>query len=841
MFLLKLLDKISIKKMIFLNSILIFCIAGGATLFTVLSTTFIQKRLSHLTTQSTPFQVKTLQAQGALQEATTVMTKMTSSQSIKELEEKKSQMQQVTSELKKVGSELTALSIGDNRIEKVVNEFSATAETVFLVAKDKLDAEKTAKEASQKMSSKLAEIAKKLQEIDLKIKNLQKGASTKLISSSDTVVKAFNVVRDIYDLSKVMRAVEVSYEELKRSDNKRALDLAKGKFNLAITKAINSDFLKGRDKDKEIKKLYDGLKDIQTKVAGKDGLIDMMDILLAKQDAELKKKIEASEKQISGRLYNISSEISSYIDAQMEDVSFSSKDLTESVSVSGLASNVLLLSSELLSLGNSIEGDASKLVLSHSAEDLSRQVAAASAKFANVDAAIKKLTDIFQSLGRKDDIAFMQKATVFFKDIKETLIGANGLSKKIEKVIQAHQKAMTLSQQIEKMVYEQQQKAKVGLTQAAGEQGKAVYAVNRVVKLSIMLSLVLGIIAVIIGVTAGGLGSRTIGSSISNITKVATSIAQGDLSQEMEVKGPPEIRTMGESFLKMKIDLKDMIEKIISSANVVLTSSNNLLGSADKLNKGVHEQAFQTEQAATAMHEMSQTVGDVARNASDVARESATASQIAEKGRSSVEITVEEMLNIVETFRKTSETIGRLGVRSSEIGSIVNVINEIADQTNLLALNAAIEAARAGEMGRGFAVVADEVRKLAERTAGATAQIAEMIKGIQAEIGVSVSSMVSGRGIVEKSVDTAKESQKLLGEIVNASNKSMEMINMIATASEEQAQVAEGVSSNMDNISKVAKNSGELANNIKTTSQELAKLAEELNKLVKWFKLTHSS
>ena len=110
---------------------------------------------------------------------------------------------------------------------------------------------------------------------------------------------------------------------------------------------------------------------------------------------------------------------------------------------------------------------------------------------------------------------------------------------------------------------------------------------------------------------------------------------------------------------------------------------------------------------------------------------------MSDRGQRVVAGAVQGIHQVAGTVGETAHLITALGQRSDQIGQIIQVIRGIAEQTNLLALNAAIEAARASEQGRGFAVVADEVRNLAERTAGATAEIGEMIKAIQTAVAQS--------------------------------------------------------------------------------------------------------
>ncbi len=160
-------------------------------------------------------------------------------------------------------------------------------------------------------------------------------------------------------------------------------------------------------------------------------------------------------------------------------------------------------------------------------------------------------------------------------------------------------------------------------------------------------------------------------------------------------------------------------------------------------------QSSQTNQIAAAAEEMNATIGEISHNAESATKASRNSAERADQGNAVMRAAAETMEAIVTATSSVSEKMTSLAYRTEEIGKVVSVIQEISEQTNLLALNAAIEAARAGEHGRGFAVVAGEVRRLAERTKGATEEIAGTIRSIQEETRATLHMMEQSQTAVE--------------------------------------------------------------------------------------------
>jgi methyl-accepting chemotaxis protein len=355
----------------------------------------------------------------------------------------------------------------------------------------------------------------------------------------------------------------------------------------------------------------------------------------------------------------------------------------------------------------------------------------------------------------------------------------------------------------------------------------------KIIATSIIISLTLLSIGLIILVRKVMIGR--VQETVDMLKDIAEN--DGDLTKRLRSDSGDELGDLSKWFNKFINNIHEIIATVQINADSVASASSELSATADHLSKGSIDQKTQTEQVASAMSEMSQSIVDVVKNADLSAQASENVSDIATRGRNVVDETVKGMGKIAEAVRDTALIVETLGKSSAEIGEILNVINDIADQTNLLALNAAIEAARAGEHGRGFAVVADEVRKLAENTGNATKEISEMIKNIQNETDRSVISMKAGREEAESGVRLAEEAKKALDEIVESSRKAAETVRLITVAAQEQSTSTEHVSQNMESILTVTHESSAATDQIKQSSGDLGKLSSELQKRIGFFRV----
>ncbi len=280
-------------------------------------------------------------------------------------------------------------------------------------------------------------------------------------------------------------------------------------------------------------------------------------------------------------------------------------------------------------------------------------------------------------------------------------------------------------------------------------------------------------------------------------------------------------------------------ERIEAAAREAEEISVNLTSMAEELSTQVDEayrnadaQKDRAGETATAMNQMNATVLEVARNAGDAAEGAEQTRKRAESGSSVVAQVVAASKEVQSHADSLKESMRELGEQAAGIGNVVNVIEDIADQTNLLALNAAIEAARAGDAGRGFAVVADEVRKLAEKTMGATKEVGEAIRAIQAAADRNVDATDKTTETVVMATNLATESGDALREIVSLVHGMTDQVRGIATASEQQSAASDQVTRATEEIGAAAVETSRAMEEAAQAVQELARLATALNEII---------
>ncbi|MEN3158601.1 methyl-accepting chemotaxis protein [Alkalimonas sp. NCh-2] len=352
--------------------------------------------------------------------------------------------------------------------------------------------------------------------------------------------------------------------------------------------------------------------------------------------------------------------------------------------------------------------------------------------------------------------------------------------------------------------------------------------------LGLIMALLL-VFSLVIVVTA--MIMRRIRFAAQDIDGTVATLAQRDLTVRCNYSAKDEFGRIAQSVNQMSSELAQVVREIGEAASQIATTAEQASAVTQETSQGVRQQQQDTELAATAMHEMSTTVRDVASSTAEAAELSAKVQLDAASGLQKLQTTIQLIKALSVQVDQTSTIIDKVKQESDSISSVLDVIRSIADQTNLLALNAAIEAARAGDQGRGFAVVADEVRTLAQRTATSTGDIQRMIESLQQgseqaaqAMQQSLQQASEGASIV---VETGDILQQLLSGIDGMNDKNIQ----IASAAEQQSTVAEDINEKIIRISDVATQTSSGASQTAAASQDLAKLAEQLAGLVQRFRL----
>ncbi|HDI3148853.1 TPA: methyl-accepting chemotaxis protein [Vibrio cholerae] len=326
---------------------------------------------------------------------------------------------------------------------------------------------------------------------------------------------------------------------------------------------------------------------------------------------------------------------------------------------------------------------------------------------------------------------------------------------------------------------------------------------------------------------------------LSRLNTLVANLSQGngDLTQRLAVESKDEIGQICnsinlfiEKLQQMFIDVADSSKEI---DRAVVHLSNQARSNLNTLNQHTQE----TEQAITAIEEMSASAGSIAQSADDAALLTERTNRYADESKQTVTEAVNSVNGLVNQVSSMAETITRMSEDTKQITSVLQVIGAIAEQTNLLALNAAIEAARAGEQGRGFAVVADEVRALASRTQQSTSQINDMLATLKTTTENVVKEMDSTRIHCEETAERTNHVMDSLNVVTDSVAEMNNLNTLIATSAMEQRQVTHEVNKNMAAIQEMVRKLNMNAAQVTSVSNELQNTSHALSDVVGRFRV----
>ena len=352
---------------------------------------------------------------------------------------------------------------------------------------------------------------------------------------------------------------------------------------------------------------------------------------------------------------------------------------------------------------------------------------------------------------------------------------------------------------------------------------------------------------------------------VKEMTRVITSMASGDFTVSMKVKGNDEIAVMGRSVEHFIASMKEMIRQMghvsdrlekqagssknvsgemNSAANIQSQSMTELNATVDQLSVSVNEIAQNATQLAC-------VVADTKEDSDKVEDKMRTTVEVSEKGKADMESVGNALHNIEISIHNLEEAVDKVGTASGEIVDIIKLIGDIAEETNLLSLNASIEAARAGEAGRGFAVVASQIGVLAKNSADSVAHITSLINEINGlvddavkQAGSSASDIESSADLIHTAVDTfdqifqnIQETSHLIEGVVEKINQVDQVATNVAAISEEQAASSDEILATSESMLQQAKSISKNSEQVEAEAGNLAESADQLADQVKQFQI----
>lgn len=330
---------------------------------------------------------------------------------------------------------------------------------------------------------------------------------------------------------------------------------------------------------------------------------------------------------------------------------------------------------------------------------------------------------------------------------------------------------------------------------------------------------------------------RSMLGGIEQLSEAAKSMAQGDMTVELEAVSKDELGVLVNHFNESNAKIRGLIQQVQLNASQTTEVAASAQQSSEQTSDLVKQQELQLQHLQGSLKDVDAKVELVSEKSKRAITEVSDASDRAGAGK---EILSKSLRNISELTDKIDEAttlINTLSEKSVEVGNVMGQIQGVAEQTNLLALNAAIEAARAGEQGRGFAVVADEVRSLSQRTHASSADIQSIINEITHGIQRSVEVMTESQRSAKETEAESGAIEEVFEQINDQLGKLTQLNSDVEDALTEQAGSISQMNNNIQSINQGNVEAVEVGENSQEVNKEMSEKAEDLKKVINTFKV----
>lgn len=380
--------------------------------------------------------------------------------------------------------------------------------------------------------------------------------------------------------------------------------------------------------------------------------------------------------------------------------------------------------------------------------------------------------------------------------------------------------------------------------------------------LSIILSSIIILVSIVFFILAPG----TLFTPVKNFSSLAVKMSHGDLTDDKAIPiACPDMNGLSANLALVVRNLRELVQNIKSKSDHIEHTLQELLNTADdnthmnqtvfatiqRLMESISIQNAETDKIRAAIEHAIRTIHEIAQSTELVEQTSVETTQEAEEGYEASQQFIQQMKAIHHSSKDIATIMEKLGDKTSEIGTMVDLITTIATQTNLLSLNASIEAARAGEHGKGFSVVAQEVKKLAEQSTASAQQIANIVTEVQTETKQAMLAMENSLRDVEVGMSIVQDTGAKFGQILATSKHSHQQVHEVLKSIQLLTKNTNAITSAIDELTTIATESSlgsqaivrevkqQLLNTEKITEsiQDISVVSNTLQESVKQFAL----